>query len=457
MVKRLSPLVFAFFFLFACKPETLTPTPSPLPPTATKTLRPTATPAPVETLEVKEEDLNGIEIEVWHTWFGAPAALFESQIEEFNKENSWGIIVSESYRGSYNMLFNDVMDEKADRPPVIVALPEQLSVWSELGTVQDLMPYITDPNWGFTTAEKTDFPSVFLEQDQREEQILALPAQRTARFILYNQTWGEELGFKSAPLSFDEFKEQSCAANLSKRQDENPEDDGKGGWIIDYDTNGILAWMRGFGGGPFINDEYQFINSNNISAFKNLKKLYDDKCAWLTTAETPYEQFALRSALFITASLEEFPQIKRAFLDAGSRDEWTVIPFPGEERNVLITYGSSYALMETEDAEALAAWLFVKWMLTPENQAKWTKSTALFPLRISAINELSDYEKANPQWAEAVNLITQAEIYPQLASWHKIRYLLGDGFEFLFRSDLQAGSVAAILAQMNDAARALSE
>ena len=123
----------------------------------------------------------------------------------------------------------------------------------------------------------------------------------------------------------------------------------------------------------------------------------------------------------------------------------------------MITYGTSYALLETEDAEALASWLFVKWMLTPQNQAKWVKSTALFPLRISALDELSDYEKANPQWAEAVDLISQAEIHPQISSWHKVRYLLGDGFEFIFRSNTQAGSVAAILAQMNDAARALSE
>ena len=448
------------FFLAACQSSTATPVPSATPASATKTPRPIPTSTPIDTLGIKENDLNGIEIEIWHTWFGAPAALLDLQIAEFNKENDWGIKVRASYRGSYNMLFSDMADaEQAERPQIIVALPEQISVWREQGTVKDLTPYISDSIWGFTTAERTDFPSAFLEQDQREDSILALPAQRTARFILYNQSWAEELGFESPPLDFDDFEEQACAANQFMRSDENLENDGKGGWIIDTESNGILAWMRGFDGGPFINDEYQFINSNNIHTFKSLKKLYDNQCAWLTTAETPYEQFALRSALFITASMNEVPQIKRAFLDAKNNDEWTLIPFPGEERSVLITYGSSYALLEAEDAdvETLASWLFVKWMLSAQNQAKWVKSTALFPLRISALDELSDYEKSNPQWAEAVDLIAQAETYPQLASWHKVRYLLGDGFEYLFRSNVQAGSVAAILAQMNDAARALSE
>lgn len=458
MVKfRISFLIV--FLLAACQPST-PPSSTPIPATATKTPRPTATPIPVSTLEIEEEeDLNGVEIEVWHAWFGAPAALFDLQIAEFNKENPWGIRVSAAYQGSYNMLFNAVTNslDTSDRPQIVVALVEQIPVWSELGSVNDLTPYINDPVWGFSTAEQTDFPSIFLEQDQHEDRVLALPAQRTARFILYNQTWGEELGFDSPPISFDEFEEQACAANKSKLTDEDLENDGKGGWIVEYDSYSLLSWMRGFDGGHFVNEEYQFINSNNINTLKSLKTLYDNQCAWLSTADTPYEQFALRSALFISASMEEFPEITRTFAKLNSRDEWIIIPFPGEERSALITYGTSYTLLETEDAEALASWLFVKWMLEPQNQAKWVKSTALFPLRISALDELSDYEKSNPQWAEAVDLISQAEIQPQLASWHKVRYLLGDGFEYLFRSNVQAGSVAVILAQMNDAARALSE
>jgi len=105
----------------------------------------------------------------------------------------------------------------------------------------------------------------------------------------------------------------------------------------------------------------------------------------------------------------------------------------------------------------LASWLFVKWMLAPQQQTKWVKSTALFPLRISSLEELSDFEKANPQWSQAVNLITQAETFPQLSSWRQVRYLLSDGLEYIYRYDTQAGSVSAILALMDQTANALSE
>jgi multiple sugar transport system substrate-binding protein len=463
MVSKLRIFLLGILLLTACQAVPATPAPTASPAlTATPTRLPvTATALPQSTFNLTEKDLQGIEIQIWHAWFDAPAALLNRQITDFNKENAWGIHVSADYQGSYNMLFNAVTDslDSEKRPQIVLALVDQISVWDELDSVKNLTPYITDPVWGYTTAETTDFPDPFLAQDQRAERQIALPAQRTARFLLYNRTWAEELGFISPPHSFDDFSTQACAANQAKRTDGDPQNDGKGGWIIDNDPDTVLAWMLGFGGSPFDeNGTYQFISSPNINSFKELKNLYDQRCIWLSTADTPYQQFAERSALFISAGMEEFPEISRAFAAAGNQDEWTALPYPGNERSALITYGTSYALLETDDeAEALAAWLFIKWMLTPEHQAQFTKSTALFPIRISSLEDLSDYEKDHPQWSDAVDLISQAEIQPTQASWHRVRYLLGDGFESVFRFNLQAGSVAATLAEMNKTAKELSE
>ncbi len=425
----------------------------------TKSPRPTATAHPESKLGVDEKDLDGIEIEVWHAWFGAPAALFDLQVAEFNEENPWGITVSAAYQGSYNLLFNETSRaiEAGTPPDLVVTLSEQISVWHETDSVKDLSPYILDPIWGMSIAEQTDIPRVFLRQDQLPERWLALPAQRTARFILYNQSWGKELGFDTPPANYEEFRNQSCAANRSKLQDENFEDDGKGGWIVDHDPVSALSWTYAFGGDPLTDDTYEFVTAENITTFKSLKALYDEQCAWISTANTPYEQFAIRSALFITAGMEDFMDISRSFDAANSRDEWIVLPFPGSEKNAIVTYGDSYALLATEDAEALASWLFIEWMLAPPQQTKWVKSTALFPLRISSLEELSDFEKANPQWSQAVDLITQAENYPQQASWRQVRYLLGDGLEYIYRYDTQVGSVSAILAVMNQTASELDE
>ncbi|OQY28268.1 MAG: hypothetical protein B6I38_09340 [Anaerolineaceae bacterium 4572_5.1] len=376
-------LMIAGLALAACQP-TPTPTATKAPATATVPAKPTATPIATNSLGVDEDDLDGVTIEVWHTWFGVPASLFDLQVTEFNEENPWGITVHATSQGSYNMLFNQVMDalDAPQRPDVVVALSEQISVWGEAESLTDLMPYIEDPKWGFAKAELSDFPYVFLEQDQRENRQLA--------------------------------------ANQFMRSDESADNDGKGGWIVDSDSMTVLSWMLAFDGGPLTDGGYKFITPENIETLKRLKKLFDDGCAWVSTEDTPYEQFAARSALFITASLEEFSDLSRSFAQLGN-------------------------------------WLFVRWMLAPENQARWVKSTGLFPLRVSSLDELSDYQDEHPQWAAGVELITQAQIQPQLLSWRKVRPVLGDGFDHIFRVNMQAGSVAAVLAQMSQVADALSD
>ncbi len=460
MAKKVVLLLF-ILLLTACG-QNAAPVATPTKIPATSTPKPQITPTPTfaSQIDLKEADLDGVQISVWHSWYGAPQALFDMQVAAFNEENPYGINVSAAYQGSYNMLFNAV-DEAlvaGTTPDLVVALPEQISVWHEADAVNDLTPYLLDPDWGMTVAEQDDIPTVFLAQDQHDDGLLALPAQRTARFLLYNATWGEELGFGNAPTDFDDFRKQACAANLSMRADEDLENDGKGGWIVDDDSTTVLAWLYAFGGTP-LNEagDYEFLTDENIATFREIKALYDDGCAWLSTANTPYEQFATRKALFITASMEEFNDITRTFAETGSRDDWLVIPFPGTEESVVVASGASYTVLATEDAEALASWLFVKWLLAPPQQAKWVKSTALFPLRISALDELSDYEASNPHWRQAVDLLSDVEIQPRLASWRQMRLVLGDGWEYIYRYNTQEGSVSAILALMDKTAEDLSD
>jgi ABC-type glycerol-3-phosphate transport system substrate-binding protein len=297
--------------------------------------------------------------------------------------------------------------------------------------------------------EIADFPSVFWEQDQVGDARLGMPAQRTTRFLLYNQTWGEELEFDGPPVTANEFKEQACKANLSMRSDQDPGNDGKGGWLIDAHPITNLSWLLAFGGGAQEEQGFRFLRPENIEATRFVKGLVEDGCAWQTTIEEPLDNFVGRLALFATASLEDLPDLARAFASAGSADQWTLLPFPGTEGGALVVYGSSYILFESDDPDQLAAWLFVRWLLSPENQADWVNSAGLFPLQASTMSLLTDYEAGHPGWAAAVDLLPQGRITPQLAAWRTVRVALGDGFSFMYRVDTPVGQVPAILAQLD--------
>jgi ABC-type glycerol-3-phosphate transport system substrate-binding protein len=222
-----------------------------------------------------------------------------------------------------------------------------------------------------------------------------------------------------------------------------------------------LSWLIAFGGGVQEEDGYRFLTPGNIAAFRFVKTLQQKNCAWVPSADLPAsDRFAARQALFATASLEDFPDQSRAFSAANNKDEWTVLAFPGEEQNAFVVYGSSFILLESDDVTQLAAWLFIRWMLAPENQARWVQSTGLFPVRDSTMNSLADYSSSHPQWAQAVKLLPQGQMTPQLASWRRVRVMLQDGFRDMFDTirhpDLNEGHVPLLLKQMESTAEELN-
>jgi ABC-type glycerol-3-phosphate transport system substrate-binding protein len=456
-------LLSTLFIFSACKPsipsETSTRTPRP---NATENASEANTPVPaVSSLNVEKEALRGVQIKVWHPWFGAEASLIEAQIAKFNTENEWGIVVSAESKGNYSELFSqtEAALEDSTYPQIVIAFPEHALEWQD--HVVDLAPYVNDPLYGFNPSEISDFPTVIWDQDEMDSKRFGMPAQRTARFILYNQSWARELGFDSPPATSSEFEEQACAAHKALGSDEDPNNDALGGWLIDTNAMTPLSWMIAFGGGVQEEKGYRFLTPGNIAAFKYVKVLQQKNCAWVASPDlSPSDRFASRQALFATASLEDLPDQARAFSAANHTDEWTVLKFTGDEHDALVVYGSSFIMFESDDVTQLASWLFIRWILSAENQARWVQSTGLFPLRDSMMPLLADYSASHAQWAEAVKLLPQGENTPQLASWRLVRTMLEDGFRDMFDTirhpDLTDGQVPLILRRMDETAEDLN-
>jgi ABC-type glycerol-3-phosphate transport system substrate-binding protein len=421
-----------------------------------KTPKPESTVETASRLKVKEEALNGLEIMVWTPWYGVEASLFDSFVKDFNQKNEWGIKVSAESQVNFTNLYENVTASlpTKQRPDLVVALPEHALEWDAEGVVTDLMPYAQDPAYGI---DSSDIPNVFWNQDHFGEKRLAIPAQRTARFLLWNETWAGELGFGSSPDAPDDFKQQACRAQQAMLKDESPQNDFMGGWYVDTEPMTAYAWLLAFEGGVLEGSDYRFLTPHNIEAFKFLRELSESACAWQTAGGNPFTAFASREAMFITASLEDLPDIAREFAGANNTDKWKVISFPGENEDALVVYGSSYIVLKSTEEEQLAAWLFARWLLDKEQDARWVEATHLFPLRTSTLDLLGDYEKTHPQWMQAVKLLPQGEIQPQLASWRQVKTMIGDGFAHMYRVNVPSGQVAAILAQMESISRELSK
>jgi len=435
-----------------------TPTPG------SKTVNPTRkTPTATSTIStnqigIKAESLKGVQILVATAYSGPFETEFNDQLAQFNTVNPWGIVVYSQPSDSLNSLFESVSASlgSKDQPDLVITLPEQVMEWDSKGNVIDLAPYMGDEQYGLDAQTMADFEPIFLAQTWNERGQLGLPATISAQFLYYNQTWAGELGFNHAPLSSAEFRAQACAANQSFRKDRDLQNDGYGGWIVNTNPQAMLAWMRAFGGEVVKDGNYTFTNKANQSSLEFLKKLYDDNCAFISTEPTPYSAFAARSALFITADLAEIGYQNLDFEQAGNKDQWTVIPFPGQN-NQLVAEGPYYAILRSTPEKQLAAWLFVRWLLSTENQVNWVKGTGMFPLRSSAFGALIDYGSSHKQWQTASGYMDELSLQPALASWRKARLVLGDGAEYMFRTNLKLDQIPAVLMQMDSTVRELRQ
>lgn len=411
--------------------------------TSTRTSRSTRTPAPtpepVSTLAVTSKDLQGIELEFWHSWSGAAEAEIDELITDFNETNEWDITVTSTYQGDYDQSYENLsFSLKNDtRPDVVVGYYYQISgLEAPEDIFIELDKYVNDPMWGLNDEERSDFFPVFWDQNIVIDRVVGIPAQQSGQMLYYNETWADELGFSSPPTTPDEFRQQACAASKANKQDDDPNNDTTGGWIISIDYSAMLGWLYAFGGDITLPDGegYQFNSQEVKDAFNFLRELYDDGCSWLSDSQLPESEFANRLGLFAAGSVAGIPHQEAAFVNAESSDEWSVIPFPSPDGEAVIdVYGPAFQILKTEETKQLASWLLIKWLTAPENQASLSQATGFYPVRRSSLEHIDLLPRTYPQWAEAVDMLSTARSEPSFPSWRIVRWAVSDAATQLYR------------------------
>lgn len=443
------------------------------PTTALKTLAPTITATPTSALNFTPADLRGTIIRYWHTWSGPAGETMQKLVDEFNLSNEWKIIVSSEQVDGL-----DAMDERVravlsaasvggDSPEIVMGYFYHALSWDQQRTLVDLDVYVHDPTWGLTAQEQADFYPAFWEHDlmavdgAAAGRRLGIPAQRSAQLLFYNRGWARSLGFLTPPATTTDFNQQACKTADINSKDADPDNDGTGGWIISTDYHAMYTWLSAYSRDVIRDGEenpgsvtsgqspYRFATNETRQALRFLRELYDQRCAWLPANEYPEYEFASRLGLFSVGSLLDIPYQLQAIIESaaatGYQDDWTVIPFPSPQGKPLITvYGPSYTLLPSSPERQLAAWVFLKWLSQPQQQARLVQVSGGFPLRQSTLAELNAYSKQNPQWAAAVELLSLAQAEPALQSWSVVRWTLSDAGTQLFRSYFTLDQVTSL-------------
>ena len=408
------------------------------------------TPTPASTITVDPQRLGLQTVRFWHPWQNQAGETMAALVNDFNTSNEWGITVEAQPFLDLDQLWQETTTalEAGQAPDLAVGYGHQALALDALSPVVDLSTYMNDPTWGLNPQDQADILPVFGEADRVGERRVGFPSPRSGQVLYYNQSWAQELGFSSPPTTPDELVEQACAAYQANLNDGNPENDGTGGMLISTQYAGTLGWLGAFGAPVTRADGsgYTLNTPQAEQALVFLRDLYDQGCAWLPESDFAETEFAAREGLFYTGTVSGIPYQTEILARHENVDNWTVLPFPSSgAQPVMPVFGPSYTLLPSTPEKQLAAWLFLRWLAQPENEARWVEANASLPLRGATLEQLGPYRQARPQWAAAVDALPYAVAEPALLSWAQVRWALQDATTQLYRSYFSADGIPEML------------
>ncbi|MFW6260531.1 MAG: extracellular solute-binding protein, partial [Spirochaetota bacterium] len=200
---------------------------------------------------------------------------------------------------------------------------------------------------------------------------------------------------------------------------------------------------------------YEYDTPEMRASMEFMKELYDDGYA-KKIAERYGDQtdFGNQKVLFTQGSTSGLPYYQMA-VDAGEGGsfEWSVAPIPHTTREPQVNvYGASVSIPKTTPEEQLAAWLFVRWMSAPEQQAEWVRISNYFPVRRSVADNLGDYFAENPTYETAFNILQESETTaePPYAGYDEVRDLAEGAYNAIIDGADIAETLAELEAEANE-------
>lgn len=351
-----------------------------------------------------------VELTFWHAMGGVNGEALSAMVEDFNKQYAGKIHVNYEYQGSYDDEFAKIQASGGNYPCDIIQV-------YDIGT-----RYMIDSGWVIPVQEFVSKDNYDLKQIEPniaayytvEGTLYSMPFNSSTPLLYYNKTAFDEAGITKVPTNFEEIYEVA-----EKLKVVNPDGSvkrygfgmGNYGWFFEQ-------WVGKMG--------KHYVNNNNGrgSAYATAVA-FDSNGAgiqiinvWdkvLKEGIAPYLNMGNddAKAAFISGNiamtLESTAALKSLLLNIGDKFELGVGYFPSINRNdvggVSVGGGSLWMLNTKDQARMDATWEFLKFMVSPEQQAFWNAKTGYFPITVAAQNTqtFKDNIAQYPQFQVAIN------------------------------------------------------
>jgi len=420
--------------------------------TPRNTATPTVTPTP-QLPELESGALQGLELNFWYVWDPTLPDTLEGIVSQFNAGNTFGIQVTMRQFSNPADFATAMQEGIATRqaPHVVLAHPYEYNAWREVGALVNMAPYLESPSYGLTSEELEQIYPVFLARDLDRADRFGFPGLLSARVLLYNLTWAQELGYPSPPASASGFTQQVCAAHIANG-------DRTGGWMIDTSPGSAAAWLLAFTGDLEAGSRYAFESEGVEAAFTFLSDLQVQGCAWQPSSAYPDQAFVDRLGLAYPVSTREIVYVEEAFAQSENTDQWTAIAYPNDlgESHTSV-YGPSYVMLKSSLEEQIATWLFIRAMTSEQNQTLMAETHFFLPLSRQVSTQLQADGRLPGAWLDALDLLEQGVYEPRFTSWRVVRGVVQDAMTEVLDERFVPGTMSLFLKQLQELAADLHQ
>jgi multiple sugar transport system substrate-binding protein len=369
-----------------------------------------------------------VNITFWHAMEGSKGKTLQALVNKFNQTHP-DIYVNAIFKGtkapfanSYDDLIKALLlSLKEKKTPTISQVYENWTAqFMSVDAIQPIQKFVDSKDGYSPKVLQNDFVQPFLKSNEPNGKLLTLPFNKSLYVLYFNADLFKKEGL-TPPASWDDFKKDAEHLTIKNNQG----DIARYGFADppNIDLFGLVFYS--FGGSYFKEGKAAFNDIIGESALSFLRSMAEEKSYFPDYAAL--EDFATgKSAMYIDTTAAF------SFLKHHASFQLGIAPIPGEVRTVSLFAGTNLAIYkQASPAQQKAAWIFIRWLLEPQNLAYWCAHTGYLPVRWSVL-KTSTYQHflaQNPQWKIPISQLQQAFTDPRVWAWEGVRGFVTQGVE----------------------------
>lgn len=326
----------------------------------------------------------------WHSFVASTLPALQQLIADFEGSHP-GIRIKAQYIPTGDALSQKLITAIQTRtaPDISWIHADFIQYLVEADAIYPMRHFI-DREDGLSAADMADFFPPLLAAAEWRRTLYALPMEATCLALLYNRDLFRQAGLdpQHPPATWEELYDYTL--KLTRDRDGDGKTDQYGFYVPVFAASGplsiwmVLQWTPFLwqAGGSFINPEQTqvlFNQESGVQALAFWKKLYD--AMQFKTFSTAHDLAFFSGSLAMVMdgpwNLPRYRQLRGV--------DWAVAPLPaGPAASATYLAGEEIAIFK-QSAHPDAAWLFVKWITSPEVQARFSIQSGYLPVRQSVL------------------------------------------------------------------------